>query len=111
MEPAIYDIDFTQADDFLVTITFTDEDDASKDMSDQTFTATIKEDYETSKSWDWTIDDTDSATGIVVFSLDDADTAEMPDVCRHQFKMQDGINGEKFTFIDGVSRIRRSLFV
>lgn len=107
MQPAIFDLDFTQDNDYSVQITFVDADDTPIDMSAQTFTGKSKEAADSSVSYTWVVVDTDSATGIVVFSLPFATTATMPDVCLYEFRMLDT---ELVTFQAGVVRIRRSLF-
>ena len=109
MEPAIYDINFTQDNDYSVTVTFVDANGDPIDYSTLNFEGVIKEqsDIETPE-WAWTVDDSDSNVGVVVFSLNSTDTAAMPDVCEYEFRMY---VTEYFTFMAGKARIRRSLFV
>lgn len=109
MNKAIVDIDFTQGDDYLATLTFVDSTGAAIDMSAQTFTGKSRENPDSTVSWDWVPDETNKATGIVLMSLAHADTEVMPDVCDYQFRMAVG-SSDVFTFMSGKVRIARSLF-
>ncbi len=110
MKPAVYDIDFTQQNDFSITVTFVDAAGSPIDYSTLDFEGIIKEQADIiGPEWAWTVDDTDSNIGVVIFSLTNADTDDMADVCEYEFRMLGAT--EIFTFLAGKARIRRSLYV
>ena len=60
-----------------LTLTFKDSDGAVIDKSSYTFAAMIREDYDSPKIIDLTIDETNKASGIIVLSLTATQTAAL----------------------------------
>lgn len=67
--PDLADVEFWREDDFPFTLTFTDPETGDPlDLSSHTLSATIGDQTAT-------LDETDAATGVIVVSLDDTQTA------------------------------------
>lgn len=64
-----------------ITVTLNVEDDAGDplDVSDRTYSASIRRTHRSTTEYEFTVDDSDAATGTIVFTLDDADSAVLPD--------------------------------
>ena len=95
------DLRFTQGDDFVLTLTFADNVAAS------TFSAKVRPTKSSSTSWSFAVDMAAAASGVVVISLSDTQTAAMP--VSAVWDCQETLAGITLTFLEGKVRVDRDV--
>jgi hypothetical protein len=73
--PGRHDLILVRGDSAAVTLTFTEDDGTTAvDLSGHTWRAQVRQTYDSAASeLDFTVDDADAATGVLVLELDDTD--------------------------------------
>ena len=95
------DLGFHQGDDFTLTLTF------AENVSTSTFAAQVRPTVKSSTSWAFSVDMTDAATGVVVFTLAKADTAAMP--ASGNWDLEETKSGKTTTLLKGRVRVSREV--
>lgn len=92
MQPGTLNIAFTRGDGYTLELTFTDNQDppVALDYSGMTFAAQLRRFEDDTIAVDFSIDDSDSDTGIVVLSLTAVETAELERAYAWDLELTDG---------------------
>lgn len=109
MRAAVLDIVIHRGDNYALTINFVNRTtgEAINYSDADSFAAQIRPDYDSTRVWDFTVDDTDIATGVLVLTLANTDTAKMPRECVWDLEMDTG--GVITTLIKGSATVDRDV--
>lgn len=107
MQPGTLSIAFTRGDDYALELTFTDDGapPVALDYSAMTFAAQIRPFEDDTFVVPFTVDDTDSDTGVVILSLTAAQTALLDGVHAWDLEVVDGANATT-TILAGTATVK-----
>lgn len=92
MQPGTLNLAFTRGDDYQLSLTFTDSGDppVALDYSTMSFAAQLRRFEDDIIAVDFTIDDSDSDTGVIVLSLTAVETADLERAYAWDLELTDG---------------------
>lgn len=106
MVPGALDIAYTRGDDYTLRLEFKDADtNAQLDWSTMSFSAQLRKFEDDVLAATFTVDDTDSDTGVVLLTLTAAETADLGRAYAWDFERVD-TDGQVLTVLAGTATVK-----